>query len=59
MDHAAKIKRLCHNIKNSLPLKNADKEFILTLTNTELINIIDVYDVHLKYVTELFNDLIC
>ena len=57
MDTPAKIKKLHHNIKNSIKLKDCDKEFIAKLTNKQLLDIIDVYDTHLEYLTKLIIDL--
>ena len=53
----AKIRKLRHNIQNSFKLKDTDKEFLGTLSNKDLLDIIEVYDKHLGFLTDLIIDL--
>ena len=57
MDRVSKIKKLRHNIRNSIPLNSKDKEFIDTMTKDELIDIINVYDTYIKYLKDFIIDL--
>lgn len=52
-----KYYELTKNIRNLLPLKNEEYEYIKTLSNDKLLDIINIYNLHITNINNILPEL--